>query len=46
MTQKKIAVLVGSLRRESFNRKMARALMVLAPESMELEIIEIGLLPL
>ena len=46
MTQKRIAVFVGSLRRESFNRKMARALMVLAPESMELEIIEIGLLPL
>ncbi len=46
MTQKKIAVIVGSLRRESFNRKMARALMMLAPESMELEIIEIGGLPL
>lgn len=46
MTQKRIAVIVGSLRRESFNRKMAGALMVLAPESMEFEIIEIGLLPL
>ena len=26
MTQKKIAVFVGSLRKESFNRKMAKAL--------------------
>jgi chromate reductase, NAD(P)H dehydrogenase (quinone) len=46
MTQKKIAVLVGSLRRESFNRKMAMALTALAPESLKLEIIEIGGLPL
>jgi chromate reductase len=46
MTQKKIAVFVGSLRKESFNRKMAKALTVLAPESLKLEIIEIGGLPL
>jgi len=43
---KKIAVFVGSLRRESFNRKMARALAALAPESLQLEIVEIGGLPL
>ena len=43
---KKIAVLVGSLRRESYNRKMAHALAGLAPPSLELEIIEIGGLPL
>jgi chromate reductase len=43
---KKIAVFVGSLRKESFNRKMAKALMVLAPESLKLEIVEIGGLPL
>jgi chromate reductase len=43
---KKIAVFVGSLRKESFNRKMARVLTTLAPESMTLEIIEIGGLPL
>ena len=43
---KKIAVIVGSLRKESFNRKMARALIALAPESLNLEIIEIGMLPL
>jgi chromate reductase, NAD(P)H dehydrogenase (quinone) len=46
MRQKKIAVLVGSLRKESFNRKMAKNLISLAPESLELEIIEIGGLPL
>ena len=43
---KKIAVIVGSLRKESFNRKMAKALVALAPESLDLEIIEIGMLPL
>ena len=46
MAQKKIAVFVGSLRKESFNRKMANALITLAPESLKLEIIEIGGLPL
>jgi chromate reductase, NAD(P)H dehydrogenase (quinone) len=43
---KKIAVFVGSLRKESFNRKMARALLELAPASLKFEIIEIGGLPL
>jgi chromate reductase, NAD(P)H dehydrogenase (quinone) len=43
---KKIAVFVGSLRKESFNRKMARVLTTLAPPSLALEIIEIGGLPL
>jgi chromate reductase, NAD(P)H dehydrogenase (quinone) len=46
MPQKRIAVLVGSLRQESFNRKMAKALTGFAPESLKLEIIEIGGLPL
>ncbi len=46
MAQKKIAVFVGSLRKESFNRKMAKALMTLAPHSLNLEIVEIGGLPL
>ncbi len=41
-----IAVLVGSLRKDSFNRKMARALVALAPASLKLEIVEIGDLPL
>jgi chromate reductase len=43
---KKIAVLVGSLRKESFNRRMATALSLLASESLVLNIIEIGQLPL
>jgi chromate reductase len=42
----KVAVLVGSLRRESFSRKTAKALAALAPESLMLEIIEIGDLPI
>ncbi len=42
----KIAVLIGSLRKESFNRKMAKNLISLAPESLKLEIVEIGGLPL
>jgi chromate reductase len=46
MPKKKIAVLVGSLRKESFNRKMAHALISLAPQDLSLEIIEIGQLPL
>jgi chromate reductase, NAD(P)H dehydrogenase (quinone) len=43
---KNIAVFVGSLRKESFNRKMAKVLTTLAPESLMLEIIEVGGLPL
>ena len=43
---KKIAVLIGSLRKESFNRKVAKTLIALAPESLNLEIIEIDGLPL
>jgi chromate reductase len=46
MAQKKIAVLVGSLRKGSYNRKMAKALMQLAPSSLACEIVEIGRLPL
>ncbi len=41
-----IAVLVGSLRKESLNRKMALALMALAPPTLALSIVEIGDLPL
>ena len=41
-----IVVVVGSLRKESFNRKMANALRELAPASLKLEIVEIGQLPL
>ncbi len=46
MSHYDIAVLVGSLRRESLNRKMALALSRLAPASLALGIVEIGDLPL
>lgn len=42
MAQYKIAVLVGSLRKESFNRKMALSLMKLAPSTLKMELVEIG----
>lgn len=41
-----VAVLVGSLRKESINRKVARALAELAPASVKLGIVEIGELAL
>ena len=41
-----VAVLVGSLRKESINRKVAKALAELAPSSLKLEIVEIDQLPL
>ncbi len=40
-----VVVIVGSLRKESFSRKMANALRALAPASLALEIVEIGQLP-
>ena len=43
---KKIAVLVGSLRKESVNRKIAKELMRLSSDGLDLEIVEIGNLPL
>ena len=46
MTTKRVAVIVGSLRKGSFNRKLAQALIALAPESLRFEIVEIGQLPL
>ncbi|KWR88818.1 NADPH-dependent FMN reductase [Cupriavidus sp. IDO] len=41
-----VAVLVGSLRKGAFSRKMANALIALAPPQLKLEIVEIGNLPL
>ena len=41
MSAKKVAVIIGSLRKESFNRKTAKALIKLAPDSINLEIVEI-----
>jgi chromate reductase len=46
MATRNVAVLVGSLRKDSLNRKMANALKELAPPSLALEIVEIGQLPL
>src|SRR5690606_15752900 len=46
MEKYKVGVIVGSLRKESFNLKTAKELMRLAPESMSLEILEIGNLPM
>ena len=43
---KRIAVVVGSLRKESLSRKMARDLIKMAHLPLQLEIIEIGDLPL
>ena len=44
-TTRDIAVIVGSLRKESFNRKTAKAMIELAPAPLKLEIVEIGTLP-
>ena len=46
MSTRKIAVLVGSLRKESFSRKLARTLIELAPPALEYELVELGALPL
>ena len=45
-TTRDVAVLVGSLRKESFNRKMANAMIAMAPGPLKLEIVEIRQLPL
>ena len=46
MSQFKIAVVVGSLRKDSVNRKLALALAHLAPQEFAFEHVEIGDLPL
>lgn len=45
-TTRDVAVFVGSLRKESFNRKMANALVAMAAAPLKLEIVEIRQLPL
>lgn len=40
--QRNVAVIVGSLRKDSMNRKMALALAKLAPSNLKLTIVEIG----
>ncbi len=42
----RVAVLVGSLRKGSWSRRLALALPALAPDSMKLEVVEIGTLAL
>jgi chromate reductase len=46
MKKYKIAVIVGSLRKESYNLKTAKELIALAPESLSLEILNIADLPM
>lgn len=46
MKKHKIAVIVGSLRKESFNLKTAKALIAMAPESLSLELLDISGLPM
>jgi chromate reductase len=45
-TPRDIVVIVGSLRKESLNRKTAKTLIEIAPAGLRLEIVEIGTLPL
>jgi len=45
-TPHRVAVVVGSLRKDSINRKLALALAAMAPPTLKLEIAEIGALPL
>lgn len=42
----RIAVVVGSLRKDSFNRQLARAVLSLAPDDFSFDFVEIGELPL
>ncbi|MES2130538.1 MAG: NAD(P)H-dependent oxidoreductase [Pseudomonadota bacterium] len=46
MATRKIAIIVGSLRKESFARRVAKTLVLLAPPTLEMDIVEIGQLSL
>lgn len=46
MATRKIGVIVGSLRKDSFTRKVAKTIMLLAPPTVDMEIVEIGQLPI
>ena len=46
MTSHRIAILVGSLRKDSINRKVARSICAFAGDKLDCEIVEIGALPL
>jgi chromate reductase len=45
MGSKKVAVIVGSIRQDSFNRRLTRALIKLAPKDLKMEILRIDDLP-
>lgn len=42
MSTKRIGIIVGSLRKDSYSRKVARALMQLAPDSLNMEEVDIS----
>jgi chromate reductase len=46
MSRYKIAIIVGSLRKESLNRKVARAICAIRDDNLDCSILEIGDLPL
>ena len=46
MSQYQIAVIIGSLRKDSFNRKLADAIVKLAPPEFSFRQVQIGDLPL
>jgi chromate reductase len=46
MTRHKIAILIGSLRKDSLNRRVGRSICALASDVLDCEIVEIGDLPL
>lgn len=46
MARHKIAIVVGSLRKDSINRKVARSICAFASDMLDCEIVEIGNLPL
>lgn len=45
-TVKNVAVFIGSLRKESLNRKLANALAAMSVDGLKLDIVEVGQLPL
>jgi chromate reductase len=46
MARHKIAILVGSLRKDSINRKVARSICAFASDKLDCDIVDIGTLPL
>ena len=42
MRKKKIVILVGSLRKDSYNRKLALDAIKMQPETFDMELVEIG----